>query len=177
MLSAPTSDLSAAQLAEVRALCDAAWTVTDETFDDSDWRNSQGGVHFIVLDGGRMLSHGSVVPRVLELDGRPLRSGYVEAVATLPECQGRGLGTVVVRDITRFIDETYELGALNTGVAPFYERLGWQRWPARTGVRTERDVRLTPDEDGNVFVRYPGNAPEVPADSLLTCEWRPGEAW
>lgn len=177
VVSLPTSALSASQLAEVRALCDAAWTVTDETFDDDDWRSARGGMHFIALDEGRMVSHASVVGRVLELDGRPLRGGYVEAVATLPDRQGRGLGTVVVREVTAHIDATFELGALNTGLAPFYERLGWQRWPGRTGVRTPGGVQLTPEEDGGVFVRYPATVPEAGAGSLLTCDWRPGEVW
>jgi len=175
--SFPTSELSQTQLAEIRALCDAAWTVTDESFDDDDWRSAQGGVHFILSEQGRMVSHASVVGRVLELDGRPLGTGYVEAVATLPERQGHGLGTRVVRDVTAFIDRTYELGALNTGVAPFYERLGWRRWQARTGVRTAEGLQLTPCEDGRVFVRYPGAVPPIGAESLLTCDWRPGEVW
>ncbi len=177
VVSLPTSELSATELAEVRALCDAAWTVTSETFDDNDWRSARGGVHFILSDRGKMVSHASVVERVLELDGRPLLTGYVEAVATLPDRQGRGLGTLVVRDLTAFIDRTYELGALNTGRAPFYERLGWRRWPGRTGVRVDDDVRLTPEEDGGVFVRFPGGAPAGGPASLLTCEWRPGEVW
>jgi aminoglycoside 2'-N-acetyltransferase I len=177
LISSPTHELSPDQLAEVRALCDAAWSVTDETFDDNDWRSAQGGMHFILSDGGAMVSHGSVVERVLELDGRSLRAGYVEAVATLPARQGEGLGTIVIREITAFIDRTYELGALNTGVAPFYERLGWRRWPGRTGVRTAGGLQLTPEEDGGVFVRYPGEVPATTARSLLTCDWRPGEVW
>ena len=124
-----------------------------------------------------MVSHAAVVERILELDGRPLRSGYVEAVATLPDCQGRGLGTLVVREITAFIDRTYELGALDTGVGAFYERLGWQLWRGTTGVRTGNGVRLTPGEDGNVFVRFPGAAPAVGPHTLLACDWRPGEVW
>jgi aminoglycoside 2'-N-acetyltransferase I len=177
LVSLPTSGLSDAQRADVRALCEAAWTVTDETFDENDWRSAQGGRHFILTDQGRMVSHGSVVERVLELDGRPLRTGYVEAVATLLERQGEGLGTLVMREVTSFIDQTYELGALCTGVLAFYEPLGWQLWPGRTGVRTADGMTLTPEEDGTVCVRHPGAAPVVGPRSLLTCDWRPGEVW
>ena len=177
VISSPTSELSDAQLAEVRALCDAAWTVTAERFDDGDWRSAQGGMHFILSDRGRMVSHASVVERVLELDGRPLRTGYVEAVATLPDRQGEGLGTVVVRNVTAYIDQAYELGALCTGVVPFYERLGWQLCPGRSAVRQAGSLTMTPEEDGTVCVRYPGATPAVGPESVLACDWRPGEVW
>jgi aminoglycoside 2'-N-acetyltransferase I len=177
VVSRPTSELSAGRLAEVRALCQASWSGAGDTFDDNDWRSAQGGTHFMVTVDGRVVSHGSVVERVLELDGRPLRTGYVEAVATLPDRQGRGLGSQLMREVTAFIGCTYELGALCTGVVGFYERLGWRLWPGRTGVRTGGGVKPTPEEDGTVCVLYTGAAPAVGPESLLTCDWRPGDVW
>jgi GNAT superfamily N-acetyltransferase len=46
--------------------------------------------------------------------------GYVEAVATHPGQQGKGLGTRVMRDVTFYIQERFELGALGTGSHHFY---------------------------------------------------------
>ena len=34
-----------------------------------------GGVHWLAEAGGRLVGHASVVPRILEADGRPIRDG------------------------------------------------------------------------------------------------------
>ena len=59
-----------------------------------------------------------------------MRTGYVEAVATWPEQQGNGYATEVMGAVAsgQVLDERYELGALDTGLSRFYERLGWEVW-------------------------------------------------
>ena len=42
-------------------------------------------------------SYASVVPRELQVHGHSLRTGYVEAVATRVDVQGRGHGTRLMR--------------------------------------------------------------------------------
>ena len=52
-----------------------------------------GGVHWLAEARGRIVGHASVVPRLLEADGVPLTTGYVEAVATHPDWRRRGIAT------------------------------------------------------------------------------------
>jgi aminoglycoside 2'-N-acetyltransferase I len=142
------------------------------------WRAALGGTHFVVAEDGVVIAHAAVVDRTLEWDGRPLRTGYVEAVATLPERQRQGLGSVVMRAVAAFLDERYELGALATATPEFYEQLGWVRWPGRTAVRRPEGVRLTPEEDGKVLVRLSATSLDLRERGLLVCDGRrPGEPW
>ncbi len=174
-----TAELSATDLADARALCDAAWGAKGRRFRDESWKLALGGTHVLGRAHGRMVVHVSAVDRVLEIDGRPYSTGYVEAMATLPERWRQGLGTIGLEAINAVIDERYELGGLATGANRFYERLGWERWPGRLGVRRGARVDLTPWEKGDVMVRVPpGSTLQFERDSLLTCEPRPGhEDW
>jgi aminoglycoside 2'-N-acetyltransferase I len=119
-----------------------------------------------------------VVPRILEVAGVPLRTGYVEAVATWPELERRGHGSAVMAEIDEIIKADYELGTLGTDAFPFYERLGWVRWRGPTSVRTkDGDVR-TPNEDGYVMVlRTPSTPAELDLHAPISCEWRSGDVW
>jgi aminoglycoside 2'-N-acetyltransferase I len=97
---------------------DTAFGTGEEAFADDDWTHALGGTHFVLDLEGEIVSHASVVERTLEIDGRPLRTGYVEAVATAPGLQGRGHGTQVMEAATDHIRSTFELGALGTGEQP-----------------------------------------------------------
>ena len=68
------------------------------------------------------------MPRTLWIGGHEVEVGYVEAVATAPEAQGRGHGTAVMRAIADEIASRHRLGVLSTGEWHFYERLEWRRW-------------------------------------------------
>ena len=111
-----TAELSPAEVVEIRAMLDAAFgDDEEERFTDPDWEHSVGGLHFVLDVDGPIVSHASVVERELQVAGRPFRTGYVEAVATRAGPPGRGFGTTVMREITAYIRETFELGALGTG--------------------------------------------------------------
>ena len=172
-----SADLTAERARELRSLCEHAWAAKGGDFDEEDWRSCLGGTHVLVEDRGAVVSHASVIERRFELDGTPLRTGFVEAVATLPGRQGAGHASEVMRTVNALVDGGFELGALNTEIPGFYERLGWVLWPGRTGVREPAGVRLTPEEDGNVLVRPPAGTLEAGRDSLLVCDWRPGDPW
>jgi aminoglycoside 2'-N-acetyltransferase I len=101
----------------------------------------------------------------------------VEAVATAPDRQGRGLGSVVMADVTSYIRERFELGALGTGRHSFYERLGWLPWKGPTSVTTTDGTRRTPDEDGYVLVLPTPKSPELDLTAPISCDWRPGDVW
>ena len=79
---------------------DVAFGTGEEAFGDDDWAHALGGRHFVLDVDGEILGHASVVERVLEIGGRPLRTGYVEAVATHPRVQGRGHGSAVMAAVT-----------------------------------------------------------------------------
>ena len=136
-----------------------------------------GGVHWLAESEGRLVGHASVVPRILEADGVPIRTGYVEAVAVDPAVQRRGIGTRLLEEAAAHIAEGYDLGALGTGEHAFYERLGWQRWQGQTFERTaDGDVRTADDDDGVMILRV-STSPALTLRERLSCEWRPGDSW
>jgi aminoglycoside 2'-N-acetyltransferase I len=171
-------ELTPEEIRELRALFTAAWPDPDEAFADEDWQHALGGVHVLLEEDGRILSHASVVPRVLEVGRVPLHTGYVEAVATWPELQRRGHGSAVMRQIGDVIAANYQLGALGTGEFAFYGRLGWERWRGPTSVRTPAGETRTPAEDGYIMVlRTPGTPLDLDLEAPISCEWRSGDVW
>ena len=174
----PTADLSAREVTLIRRLLEAAFGSDEEDrFTEDDWQHALGGMHFLVEAEGTIVAHAAVVERDLHAGGRPLRTGYVEAVATVPGRQRTGLGSMVMREVASYIEERFELGALATGSHHFYERLGWQTWRGPTSVRTADGPRRTPEEDGYVLVRGTRSSPALDLDDPITCEWRPGDVW
>jgi aminoglycoside 2'-N-acetyltransferase I len=172
-----TDGLTAREISEIRGLLWASFGTGDEAFTEADWDHSLGGMHFILDLGGEIVAHASVVERELHLGGRPLRTGYVEAVATASGQQGRGLGSVLMEDVGSYIRERFELGALATGRQPFYERLGWLTWKGPSSVRTDEGAQATPDDDGYVLVLATPTTPELNLTAPISCEWRPGDVW
>lgn len=166
---------------QVRAIRELLWAAFADDphggFTEDDWQHALGGVHFVLERNGEVLCHASVVPRELHVGGRPLRTGYVEAVATLPTRHGTGLGTLVMRAVGSHIAQTYELGALGTGSHGFYERLDWQTWRGPSSVRTSEGDRPTPDEDGYIMVLATPTSPALDLTSPISCERRPGDVW
>jgi len=167
-----------AEVAAIQAMLDAAfWDDEDERFTEDDWQHALGGVHVVLDEGGEIVSHASVVERELHVAGRPVRTGYVEAVGTAPARQGQGHGTTVMREIGEIIEAGFELGALGTGEFGFYERLGWRRWQGPSSVRTVNGERRSPDEDGYIMVLLTPTTPPIELDVPISCEERPGDDW
>ena len=127
-------------------------TDEEEAFTDDDWEHAIGGLHFVCDLDGEVVAHASVVERELHVGGRALRTGYVEAVATAPDRQGAGFGSLVMAEANAYIRDAFELGGLGTGRQAFYERLGWRTWTGPSAVRTAEGVRPTPDDDGYIMV-------------------------
>lgn len=121
-----TAEAPADLLEQVRTLLDEAF---EGEFSDDDWDHCMGGWHLVIHDGTRPIAHAAVVPRTIEVGGRPLRAGYVEGVATSPDVQGAGHGSRVMVAAGEVIDRHFEVGVLSTGEHRFYERLGWESWP------------------------------------------------
>jgi len=175
----PTSALVPAELAAIRRLMDAAFgTEPENSFDDDDWAHALGGSHFVLDMAGEIVSHASVVERELHVAGQPIHTGYVEAVATLPQRQGLGYGSQVMVAVNEHIAAGYELGALGTGSREFYERLGWRVWQGPTFVRTEAGQERTPDEDGGILILLtPATPAALDLSAPISCEWRSGDVW
>ncbi len=173
-----TEDLTTSEIAAIRALLVAAFgSDEEEAFTDDDWEHAIGGVHFVLEVDGEIGAHASVVERDLHVDGRPLRTGYVEAVATDPERQGAGLGSLLMGEVSEYIRDGFELGALGTGRQRFYERMGWRTWTGPSAVRTAKGERPTPDDDGYIMVLATPTSPPLDLSAAISCEWRPGDVW
>jgi aminoglycoside 2'-N-acetyltransferase I len=159
----------------IRALLDAAFR---GEFSDDDWDHALGGTHALIETAGGVLAHASVVPRVLDVAGHAVRTGYVEAVAVLPARQGTGLGTAVMRALGEVIARNFALGALSTGEWHFYERLGWERWRGPAWVRYPDGRReRTPDDDDSLMILRTPGTPGLDLSAPLTCDARPGDVW
>jgi aminoglycoside 2'-N-acetyltransferase I len=177
-----TDELTTGDEAAIRGLmADAFGDDEDERFDDADWEHALGGTHVVLDIDGRIVAHAAVVERELHVAGVPVRTGYVEAVATAPQRQGSGLGTSVMNRVGSIIEQSFELGALGTGSHHFYERLGWRTWRGPAFVRLPAGgEQRTPDEEGYILVlRTPTTPDAIPEalDAPISCDWRPGDVW
>ena len=174
-----TDQLTSAEVARVRDLMRDAFADDEHGgFTEEDWQHALGGTHFLIEADGSIVCHASVVTRDLHVDGAPLMTAYVEAVATDPVRQRQGLGSQVMRAIGDFIDHgAWQLAALGTGSQAFYERLGWQVWRGPSFVRTADGDVATPDEDGYIMFRLTPRSPSLRADTPISCVWRPGDVW
>lgn len=174
----PTEELTSSETAAIRTLMRAAFgSDEEERFTDDDWDHALGGIHFVLVLDDEIVSHASVVERELQVDGQPLRTGYVEAVATAPDQQGAGFGSLVMEDVAAYIRDRFELGALGTARHTFYQRLGWRTWTGPSSVRTPEGIRRTPDEDGYILVLPTPSSPPFDLGAAISCEWRSGDVW
>ncbi len=172
-----SEELDLARISAIRRLLWAAFGSGKEGFTEADWEHALGGLHFALESAGEVVAHASVVERELHVDDRPLRAGYVEAVATDPQRQGAGLGSRLMQEVTDHIRERFELGALRTGRHSFYARLGWLTWTGRLYVRTPDGPRRTPEEEGYVMVLPTPTSPPLDLGGSLSCDWRTGDVW
>ena len=174
--SVTTAELTDAELEALRRLLFDAF---GGRFEESDWEHTLGGVHVLAEEDGGVVAHGAVVPRVLATGGRELRTGYVEGVATRGDRRGRGLATVVMREVGRVIEEGYELGALSdgTGIPGFYQRLGWEAWQGPTFVAGPRGRERTATDDGSVLVLRTPATGALEMTAPIACDWRSGDVW
>src|ERR1035437_1225257 len=149
----------------------------EDAMAESDWEHALGGAQFLLELDGEIVAYASVAERRLEIDGRGLRTGYVEAVATAVTRQRQGFGSLLMREVNAYIAAGFELGALGTGQNAFYERLGWVTWRGPTSVRAPEGSRRTPDEDGYILVLATPASPPLDPAAPLNWDRRLGDAW
>ena len=173
-----TDELTDDEIQAARRVLWAAFEDPDEGMTEDDWAHALGGVHVLLELDGEIVGHASVVERELHVDGRSLRTGYVEAVAIDPRQQRIGLGSQLMTAIDSVVVERFELGALGTGSPEFYERLGWLRWDGPTFVRAPTGLQRTADEDGGILVLpTPGTPADLDRSTSISCDWRNGDVW
>ena len=164
--------LPARTLDEVGALCTEAYAE-----DFSRYFSDIGpGVHLLGRNERGLVAHAMWVTRDLHAEGLgPLRTAYVEAVATRVGEQRRGFGTQLLRRLAEEI-QSFDVGALSPTDPAFYERLGWENWRGPLFVRTTSGVDASPDE-AVMILRLPATPREINLDGTLSVDWRPGEVW
>ena len=158
-------------LATVHALCDRAYEEDLKplfaTFMDT--------THVLGFLDCTLVSHALWVTRWLQPgDDRPLRTAYIEMVATEPDLQRRGFATAVMGRLASAISE-YDLGGLCPAESPLYTRQGWVFWGGPLLIRSRGRLVPTPDER-LMILRLP-NTPPLDLDQPVSAEWREGELW
>jgi aminoglycoside 2'-N-acetyltransferase I len=151
-------------LPELRSLLDEAFV---GEFADSDWEHALGGTHALAYEDDSLVGHGSVVPRTLTFDGRPLRVGYVEGMAVQQTHRRRGHGAAIMDALEAVIRRDYELGALSATDegAALYAARGWVNWSGPTVPDAVRSIYVLPLSSG------------VDVSGELACDWREGDLW
>ncbi len=171
---ARTEDLSADTRASIIALCIAAFRSHD--FEQMFVHIPAGGRHFLMQRDDQVVCHAVVTTRWLQpTDLPPLKSAYVDAVATLPRYQGQGHGSTVMRHLARNLED-YAIAGLKTASRGFYERLGWELWRGPLAGRTTDAVVPTPAQGGVMVLRLP-HTPPLSLDGALSIECQPGRIW
>ena len=167
----PSGQLNTWQRTDIVWLCSVAFDVDYGPF----LKEFGPATHVLCHIGGYLVSHALWVTRWLQPGALPpLRTAYVEGVATNPAFRGEGYGTAVMVMLAHKIQD-FELGGLATGSFGFYARLGWERWWGPTFERTE-DGLLPAPTDGLMILRLP-LTPPLDTDWPLSCEWRAGDIW
>ena len=165
--------------AEARAALRLLWArAFGNRFTDDDADHAYGGVHVLVRDRERIVAHASAVPRLIRFGDGPWRPvGYVEAVATDPGHQGRGIGRRTMQTLHGEISSRWSVAMLSTGRAKgFYERLGWEPWQGLSFTRTADGVVPDGEHGGLMILRLdPVVVPDLSVD--VTCEDRAGDSW
>jgi aminoglycoside 2'-N-acetyltransferase I len=167
-----SADLTPTTWASLIALCARAY---EEPF--APYFDAIGpGVHLLGYDGETLLSHVMWVPRPLHVTGvGTLHTAYIEAVATLPEAQGHGYASALMREAATHL-RSFELAALSPSDHAWYARFGWETWHGPLSVRVEGREELSTDEELMVL-RLPRTPHTLDVHAPIACDWRPGEVW
>jgi aminoglycoside 2'-N-acetyltransferase I len=167
----PSKALAPGMAAAIRTLCNAAYQADMKSY----LRDIGPGEHLLGLLDGVLVSHLMWVTRWLQ-PGRsaPLKTAYVELVATAPDTQRRGYATALLEHFAKQVGD-YQLAALSPATDNLYARLGWRFWRGSLAVRKNGELLPTPEEQ--VMILPLALTPPLDLDLPLSVEWRPGEVW
>lgn len=125
---------------------------------------------------GHLASHALWIERELYVDGtRPLRTAYVEAVATEASLRSRGFASAILQRLAAEI-AAFDVGALSPSDEGFYARLGWEMWQGPLAARTADGLLPSPDDEEVMILRLP-TTPALDVSLPLSIEWRAGDVW
>jgi aminoglycoside 2'-N-acetyltransferase I len=166
--------LTSQQLAEIHALCNRAYAVYGvdleplfQTFTDA--------THVIGWWGSAIVSHAMWVTRWLQPSNQsPLRTAYVEMVATEPRFRGRGFASAVMHRLASAIHD-FEMGGLCPADPMLYTKLGWVFWQGPLFIRTKGGLISTPEV--RIMILPLPKTPSLDLTLPLSAEWREGELW
>lgn len=189
----PAAALSPPLQAAIYNLCARAYP--GENLDPL-WAAYAADFHAVGWIADLPVSYAMVVTRWLQAgDGPPLRTAYVEMAATLPEFQGRGYATALMRRLAAAIAAAdYDLAALCPADTQLYQHLGWEYWRGPLFIRrppegwpagarsadtdTSAAAELLPTPEEQVMILRLPLTPPLNLDLPLSAEWRPGgELW
>jgi aminoglycoside 2'-N-acetyltransferase I len=159
---------------ELREWLTAAYA---DDFAAEDWVHTLGGLRALVRDEHGIVSHAALVPRIIVCDGRSLRAGYIEAVATRSDQRRRGNAKMVLGKLGEIIARDYDIGVLSTGLPSVYSPLGWERWRGASYAQTFGGrVRTAADDDGLMVLRT-SRTPHLDLSGDIVADWRSGDIW
>jgi aminoglycoside 2'-N-acetyltransferase I len=145
-------------------------------FSPEDWEHTSGGIYFVGCLEETIIAHGSVVPREMLIDGQEVIVGYVEAVAVSPAYSGQGFGSMLMRRITEFCRDNYELSMLSTDEKSFYARCGWLQFTGESFITLENaEIRSADEDEGLMFL--PSAKNERVDIRRAVCQARSGDSW
>jgi len=144
----PVADLSAGEQAAVRKLALAVYP--PEVSAAWPGRAIEWAAHQWAIIGwdakGNALCYVGVVLRDARWGDRPVRVGGIGGVKTHPASRRRGFAGTAVRRALDFFGEQgdvdFGLLVCEPGLVPFYERLGWRRFPGDLLV-TQRQATVS----------------------------------
>ena len=116
--------------------------VVAQTENDSTFRRRHGRV--AVVDG-RVAGYVRIFARTMLVRGVPVAAGGIGSVATHPDVRHAGIATALMRDaLGQMRHEGMAVSFLFTGIAGFYERLGYQCVREPSFEVDARDAAATP---------------------------------
>ncbi|GAC1375851.1 MAG: hypothetical protein NVS3B3_19680 [Aquirhabdus sp.] len=180
----PAQTLTSMDQQSIRDLCTRAF----EADVWCDYGYLKSAFHVVGRFEDQIVAHALWTDRLLSIAEQvPLKTAYVEYVATEPSMQGQGLGSQLLRFLIDFLqDESllskalhievpYQLAALAPEDSGFYQRLGWELWLGDLSIRQNGQIIATPDDD--VMAHRLARTPDFVVTDTLSAEWREGEWW
>ncbi len=133
--------------------------------------------HVLARLDGELVSHAAWIGRELRAANlAPLRTAYVEAVATAPEHQGRGYASAVLSRLPALLGD-FALAALSPSDDGYYRRLGWELWRGPLSYLDPGGAEIATPEEQVMILRLPLTPPALDLHAPLSTDWRAGEVW
>ena len=167
------ADIDSELESSIRDLLDLAY---EGDFSSEDWEHTFGGQYFIGFLENTIIAHGAVVPRPMTINGTNLTVGYVEAIAVLPSQWRHGFGTQLMKEVTQFCHNNYEISMLSTDENQFYQRIGWLQFQGESFVKNSNTEVRTAEEDEDLMF-LPGKKSGITEIRSAVCDARSGDSW